>query len=29
VLDDAEILKPGGHSLDTDFGLGTVSTSRR
>jgi MoxR-like ATPase len=29
VLDDAETLKPGGHSLDTDFGLGTVSTSRR
>jgi MoxR-like ATPase len=24
-----ETLKPGGHSLDTDFGLGTVSTPRR
>jgi MoxR-like ATPase len=29
VLDDARPLKPGGRSLDTDFGLGSVSTPRR
>jgi MoxR-like ATPase len=30
ILDaTADTLKPGGHSLDTDFGLGSVSTSRR
>jgi MoxR-like ATPase len=29
VLDDARPLEPGGRSLDTDFGLGSVSTPRR
>jgi hypothetical protein len=29
VVGDSEALKPGGHSLDTDFGLGTVSRSSR
>jgi MoxR-like ATPase len=29
VLDDAQPLEPGGRSLDTDFGLGSVSTPRR
>ena len=29
VLDDRRPLEPGGHSLDTDFGRGSVSTPRR
>jgi MoxR-like ATPase len=29
VLDEARPLEPGGRSLDTDFGLGSVSTPRR
>jgi MoxR-like ATPase len=29
VLDESAPLKPGGHSLQTDFGLGSVSTPRR
>jgi MoxR-like ATPase len=29
VLDDARPLEPGGRSLDTDFGLGSVSTPQR
>jgi MoxR-like ATPase len=29
VLDDTRPLEPGGRSLDTDFGLGSVSTPRR
>lgn len=29
VLDDSATLKSGGHSLDTDFGRGSVSTPRR
>jgi MoxR-like ATPase len=29
VLDESAGLKPGGHSLETDFGLGSVSTPRR
>jgi MoxR-like ATPase len=29
MLDDARPLEPGGRSLDTDFGLGSVSTPRR
>ena len=29
VLDDRRPLEPGGRSLDTDFGLGSVSTPRR
>jgi MoxR-like ATPase len=29
VLDDARPFEPGGRSLDTDFGLGSVSTPRR
>ena len=29
VLDQSAPLKPGGHSLDTDFGLGAVSTPGR
>ena len=29
VLDNAGVLEPGGRSLETDFGLGSVSTPRR
>jgi MoxR-like ATPase len=29
ALDESKELKPGGHSLETDFGLGTVSTPGR
>ena len=29
ALDEAGPLRPGGHSLETDFGLGSVSTPRR
>jgi hypothetical protein len=28
VIDGTQELRPGGHSLDTDFGLGSVSTPR-